>query len=425
MDKSGWRDLRRRQGRETPVSLRNTLFALLILSVLAGVVPGCKGASEKNGSGQERALSIPEYFQSLFRDDPESQKEFQRIQDEFRRGEQATAVRDLQELLSRSPGAPWAEAVRFYLAQASMLLRGYGEAIRQFDLLLERYPDSPAVPRFLMSKGQTCLAMGRQQTSLSARDPLGEEYLREAEEIFRKLSKEYRENAEIGAEALFCLGEVFASLREFAEARKAFRRAADDFPDHPFAGKSLFELANLHLSEPNLKRAERVFQEITERYPDTGLAEKARTKLDGLGLVGSQAPPLQVQEWIGEPPREPVTYGSRLTLLSFWSVWCPHCRRNIPKMERLREAYEKEGVSLIGVTRVAQGQGVDKIREYVDGHPMGYPTAVDEEGKTSKEMAVKNIPCVVAVDSQGRIRWHGHPDFLSDNVLQALLRTSP
>jgi hypothetical protein len=93
-------------------------------------------------------------------------------------------------------------------------------------------------------------------------------------------------------------------------------------------------------------------------------------------------------------------------------------------MEHLRETYAKEGVSVIGVTRLASGQGVEKIREYIDGHPMGYPTGVDEEGKTSQEMAVKNIPCVVAVDSQGRIRWHGHPDFLSGDVIEALLKSS-
>jgi hypothetical protein len=55
---------------------------------------------------------------------------------------------------------------------------------------------------------------------------------------------------------------------------------------------------------------------------------------------------------------------------------------------------------------------------------MSYPTGVDDEGKMSEEMAVNSIPCVVVVDPQGRISWHGHPDYLTDRVLEALLKRS-
>ena len=93
-------------------------------------------------------------------------------------------------------------------------------------------------------------------------------------------------------------------------------------------------------------------------------------------------------------------------------------------MEQLLETYASKGVSIVGVTREKEGQGVEKIREFIESHPMGFPTGVDDDGKTSQEMAVKSIPCVVAVDSKGRIRWHGHPDHLSPKVMEFLLRSS-
>jgi len=183
-------------------------------------------------------------------------------------------------------------------------------------------------------------------------------------------------------------------------------------------------LAGLRLGEADLEGAEKAFREITDRYPETRLARKAQNKLEGIELVGSQAPPLQVKEWIGEAPPEGGIYGGKLTLLSFWAIWCPHCKRNIPKIEGLLETYATKGVSVVGVTREREGQGADKVREYVDSHPMDYPTAVDEDGKTSQALVVKSIPCVVAVDSHGRICWHGHPDHLSGKVIESLLQPS-
>jgi tetratricopeptide (TPR) repeat protein len=404
-------------------------LALLVVVAVTVHLIGCKASSPQEESPGEQSppaskISINEYWESLFKDDPESWKEFQRIKGEFRTGKLSLALQDLQALLKRSPQAPWAEAVEFYLAQGWTLLRRYGDAIRQLDLLLERYPKSPAVPWVLDSKGQIYLAMGKQRMNAGTPDPVGKKYLQKAKELFRQVWKGFPENPEIGAEALFSFGDAASNLEELDEAKEAFRKAAETYPDNSYGGKSLYYLAGLHLSEADLEGAERIFKEIMERYPDTRLAAKAGQKLAGMQLVGSQAPPLQVKEWIGDPPPEGDVYRDKLTLVSFWAIWCPHCKRNIPKMERLLETYGKQGVSVIGITRDREGQGIDKIRGYIESHPMTFSTGVDEDGKTSKEMIVASIPCVVAVDSQGRIRWHGHPDRLSDKVIETLLQTS-
>jgi thiol-disulfide isomerase/thioredoxin len=203
-----------------------------------------------------------------------------------------------------------------------------------------------------------------------------------------------------------------------------FLEVAESYGDTAYAGKALYALAGLFLGEADVEGASRAFGQITEQYPKTQLADKAAKKLEGIRLVGAPAPPLQVTEWIGEPPTGVDGYEGKVTLLSFWAIWCPHCKRNIPKMERLLKAYENRGVSVVGITRERGGQGVDKVREFVRSHPMSYPTGLDDGGKTSDEMAVRNIPCVVAVDPKGRIGWHGHPDYLTEKVIEDLLQRS-
>ena len=423
MEKTGWTGQKRMKKCKTAVPLGLVLFGLLIM-VLAAAVSGCKGSAPQEEPRTEPEMSTKEYWESLFEDDPESEKEFKRIQDEFRTGKHLLAFQDIQELLKRSPQAPWTEAVQFYVAQALTALRQYENALRQLDALLLQFPQSPAVPQFLVSKGRIYLAMGKQQRSSAPEDPMGESSLQKAKEVLLKVSKDYPNNREADSEALFYLGDVYASLEEIARAKEAFLKVADTYADTPFGGKSLYALAGLKLIEADLEGAEKDFKEVTVRYPETSLARKAQQKLEGIDLVGSQAPPLQVKEWIGEAPPEGGVYRGKLTLLSFWAIWCPHCKRNIPKIEELLETYSPTGLSVVGVTQEKEGQGVEKIREYVDSHPMDYPTAVDDDGKTSQEMAVKSIPCVVAVDSQGRIRWHGHPDYLSGRVIESLLQPS-
>ena len=424
MERTRWAGQTTMKRRKTMVPVGLICIPLLLVSAIGMTLPGCKGSSRKATSRGESEVSITEYWKSLFEKDPEARQEFERVQSEFRAGNPSTAIMDLQELLKRSPQAPWLEAGEFYLAQAWTVLRRYGEAIRQLDSLLVRYPKSPAVPRFLMSKGEIYLTLGKQNKEANAEDPASKEYLQKAKEIFQQISKDYPKNRDVDAEAFFYLGETLSSLEDLTRAKEAYRRVVDTYGDTAYGSKALYSLAGLCLSDMDIKGAEGALQEIADRYPEASLADKAGQKLEGLQLVGSPAPPLQIREWIGDPPPEGGLYRSKVTLLSFWAIWCPHCRRNIPRMERLLETYGKQGVSIVGVTRERNGKGVGEIREFIDSHPMGFSTGVDNDGKTSKEMAVQSIPCVVAVDSHGRIRWHGHPDYLSDKVIETLLQTS-
>ena len=425
MEKTGWEERKPVKGWTRMIPLGSLLFGLSWIAFLAGAVPGCKGSSPDGRSLPKQQVSLTEYWDSLFAGHPESQQEFNRIRVDFQTGKHSEAIGDLQELLKGSPEAPWAEAVEFTLSQAWVLLREHENALRQLDLFLDRYPESPAVPRVLLSKGQIYLAEGKRRASSHARDPAGEPYLRRAGEILEQVSKQVPKDRTLTAEALYHLGDVYASLHEPARADEVFRNVAEAYADTPYAGRALYALAGVLLSEADVEGAERAFNEIVERYPKTQLGRRASQKLEGVRLVGSRAPPLQIKAWIGEPPAEGIGYQDKLTLLSYWAVWCDHCKRNIPKMESLLKAYGKRGVSVVGIARETEAQGIEVVRQFVERHPMHYPTGVDDEGKTSLATAVSSIPCVVAIDSDGRIRWHGHPDYLSEKVIESLLEPVP
>ena len=424
MEKAAWPERTSLKRRKRIGSLGRIGLGLLLVDLVAVSFLGCKGSPPKQKAEDERERFAKEYWDSLFKDDPEALTEYRRILGEFQTGKHAQAIDELKGLLQKSPEAPWAEAVQFYLAQAWTLLRQYGNAVQQLDLFLERYPKSPAVPRVLLGKGQIYLALGNERCSATPEDPVGKQYLQTAREIFLEIPKKHPDEPELEAEAAFYLAEVYESLQETAKAKETFRKAAEAYPDTLVASKALYALAGVLLGEADSEGAGRVFGEITEHYANTSLAGKAEQKLEGIRLIGSKAPPLHIKEWIGDAPPAGNGYDAKLTLLDFWAIWCPHCRRNIPKMERLLATYAKRGVSLVGITREREGAGVEQVREFIKSHAMGYPTGVDDEGKTSQELAVKSIPCVVIVGPEGRIRWHGHPENLTDKVIEVLLQSA-
>ena len=113
----------------------------------------------------------------------------------------------------------------------------------------------------------------------------------------------------------------------------------------------------------------------------------------------------------------------KATLINFWAIWCPHCKQNIPKINNMIRTHGPRGLNVVGVSRERPRFEAEEIREYIRAHPMLFPTGIDDGARTSAAYAVTSIPRVVLVDAQGKIRWHGHPDYLSDKVIEMVLET--
>lgn len=44
------------------------------------------------------------------------------------------------------------------------------------------------------------------------------------------------------------------------------------------------------------------------------------------------------------------SFRGRYVVLDFWASWCPDCRKDIPQMKRLHDAYSPDGVAFIGIS---------------------------------------------------------------------------
>lgn len=92
-------------------------------------------------------------------------------------------------------------------------------------------------------------------------------------------------------------------------------------------------------------------------------------------------------------------------VLDFWASWCPDCRKDIPRMVELHQAYKDKGVEFVGISF-----DTDSVRwqSCVEKNAMAW-TQYSELKKWKKETVVDTlykvnwIPTTYLIDREGRV----------------------
>ena len=131
-----------------------------------------------------------------------------------------------------------------------------------------------------------------------------------------------------------------------------------------------------------------------------------------LEVFGKAAPSeLTIDEWmIGDASAVNLSKG--VSLLVFWEVWCPHCKREVPNMQKMFDTYNSKGLQMVGLTKLTRGKSKEEAMSFLQEKNVTYPVAKD--GALSKHFNVSGIPAT-AVVKDGTIVWRGHPARLTDD----------
>ena len=113
--------------------------------------------------------------------------------------------------------------------------------------------------------------------------------------------------------------------------------------------------------------------------------------------------------------------GKKPVMLVFWASWCPTCREEVPKINRLYEKYRDQGMEFIGIN-VGYNDSVAKARAFVKKTGMAYPVIFDKRGKISRMFAVQGVPTVFVTDRNGVVRFknYGLPTMSEQDFKQLL-----
>lgn len=137
-----------------------------------------------------------------------------------------------------------------------------------------------------------------------------------------------------------------------------------------------------------------------------GWGSRERVRL----AVGADAPALTLPR-IDGGEASLVEYRGRVVLLNIWATWCAPCRREMPSIQRLYEAYADQGLEVLAVAvdddpgeRRPDGVIVGKVGAFVEQFGLTFPVAVDPTGGIERLFGTEYLPTTVLIDRRGRIR---------------------
>ena len=120
--------------------------------------------------------------------------------------------------------------------------------------------------------------------------------------------------------------------------------------------------------------------------------------------VGQPAPPLAAPKPDGSTLKLEDLRG-RVVYVDFWASWCGPCRQAMPEYQKLWQALEPSGLTIVGVN-------VDTERELavraLKQSAVTFPVVLDPKGTWPNRFDIQGMPTAYLIDRKGVVRYvHG------------------
>lgn len=117
---------------------------------------------------------------------------------------------------------------------------------------------------------------------------------------------------------------------------------------------------------------------------------------------------LPVDRWY-----RPYKADGTVAVVVFWELWCPHCKREVPKLQAIDAI---EGVQVIGLTRQTKGVKDEDLEAFLAGNNVSYAVGHADDS-LSKRLQIRSVPTAVVV-KEGKVVWQGNPAALTPAKLE-------
>jgi len=155
------------------------------------------------------------------------------------------------------------------------------------------------------------------------------------------------------------------------------------------------------------------------KYGRTKIGSRAKRMQQELAVVGKDNPAdWGITKWF-QGEGDVKLGGSETTFVVFWETWCPHCKREVPKIDKIYADLKGKGLQVIGVTKVNRSSTDEGVAQFITENKLSYPIA-KENGELSTYFGVAGIPAA-AVVKDGKIIWRGHPANVTPQMLEGWL----
>lgn len=94
-------------------------------------------------------------------------------------------------------------------------------------------------------------------------------------------------------------------------------------------------------------------------------------------------------------------YAGQVVVLNFWATWCAPCRKEMPSLDRLNQAFDPEEFAVVTLaTGRNSPHGIAKF--FADEAITTLPTYRDDGMAIARDMGVTGLPVTVILDAEGK-----------------------
>jgi thiol-disulfide isomerase/thioredoxin len=186
----------------------------------------------------------------------------------------------------------------------------------------------------------------------------------------------------------------------------------------PFKSPVCLQLSAIACTKNDVVKARQFLEMALSLDPDPAKKSQIEAQMRQLSLLGTPTPPIRAETWFHSAPLTPEMLGGKPVLVVFWAPWCAPCRQLIPTLVDLYERYGKEGLVVIGCTklygsftdgiesfdRLSREEETSRIDRFIAGNKIVFPVALDAEGTDFDRFQVSAVPTLIWIDRSGFIR---------------------
>jgi thiol-disulfide isomerase/thioredoxin len=148
---------------------------------------------------------------------------------------------------------------------------------------------------------------------------------------------------------------------------------------------------------------ERVIREFADFHDLTDTAGKELFELRHLA-IGSVAPEIEGRD-VGGKPFKLSDYRGKVILLDFWSLTCPACVAEFPRLRQLVKRFEDQPFVLLGINSGDKTSELLSLRQRGEINWRCWCDGPDDIGPIVQRWNVWNFPTSYFIDQQGVIRY--------------------
>ncbi len=130
---------------------------------------------------------------------------------------------------------------------------------------------------------------------------------------------------------------------------------------------------------------------------------RSRLPFFGSSQSGLRLPAIEATGWINGLPPDRDALAGKVVVIEVWASWCGPCRKNMPHLVKLHEAFASRDVVFIGLTDEGKGE-LAEIRKVIETSGVTWSIGWGAM-RTTLMLAVDSIPALYVFGADGRLAW--------------------